>query len=98
MKFARRLSLLLNVDLNFRLLLRTAKNWVWGGGWVHPMGLEILILTMYLVEITLCALGQSSALLGLRFCLSIVMESWVWRSEDHLTTEPSVFWERWIHV
>lgn len=65
---------------------------------MHPMGLGILILTMYLVEITLCALGQSSALLGLCFCLSIVMESWVWRSEDHLTTEPSVFWERWIHV
>lgn len=37
-KFARRLSLLLNVDLNFRLLLWTAKNWVWGGGWGAPHG------------------------------------------------------------
>lgn len=39
MKFARRLSLLLSVDLNFRLLLRTAEGWVWGGGWSAPHGL-----------------------------------------------------------
>lgn len=43
-------------------------------GGVHPMGLGILILTMYLVETTECALGQSSAPLGLCFCLSIVMD------------------------
>lgn len=43
-------------------------------GGVHPMGLGILILAVHLVEMTECALGWSSALLGLYFCLSITVE------------------------
>lgn len=39
------------------------------------MGLEILILTIHLVETTECALGQSSAFLRLGLWPSIMVES-----------------------